>query len=56
VGNLGPTLPGGRGNDIHVTGGTSGVSGAVRAFTRFLCPRTASQQQVDPSLSAILFH
>ena len=48
-GNPGPAISGG-GNDLNVTGGTSGTSGSVREFTRFLCRQTAAQQQVDPYL------
>jgi hypothetical protein len=43
----GPALPGG-GNDLAVDGGTSGISGGVREFTRWLCRASATQQTVDP--------
>jgi ABC-type phosphate transport system substrate-binding protein len=45
----GPALPAGHtGNDLNVTGGTSGVSGAIREFTRFLCRANANEQGLDP--------
>lgn len=34
--------------DLNVIGGTSGTSGAVREFTRFLCRPTVSQHTTDP--------
>lgn len=54
--NLGPTLPGGSGNDLNVTttalgnagGNSTGVSGAIREYTRWLCRVSATQQQPDP--------
>jgi hypothetical protein len=46
-GNPGPTLAAG-GTDLNVTGGTGGVSGAVREYTRFLCRPGTAQQGVDP--------
>jgi hypothetical protein len=45
--NPGPAIAAG-GNDLNVTGGTSGVSGAVREFTRFLCRGTAAQHGLNP--------
>jgi len=47
-GHPGPTLPSGSGTDLNVTGGSSGTSGAVREFTRWLCRVSAAQQTVDP--------
>lgn len=46
-GHPGPTLPAG-GTDLNVTGGSSGVSGAVRELTRFLCRGSAAQEGLDP--------
>jgi hypothetical protein len=46
-GHPGPALPNG-GNDLNVTGATSGVRGAVREFTRALCRQGTAQQGVDP--------
>jgi hypothetical protein len=48
TGNPGPTLPSGTGNDLNVAGGTSGRSGAVREFTRFICRPAAADQAIDP--------
>jgi ABC-type phosphate transport system substrate-binding protein len=50
VGNPGPTSNTTGLTDLNVVGGTSGVSGAVREFTRFLCrPSTGGAgQQSDP--------
>jgi hypothetical protein len=49
LGHVGPVLPAPLvGNDLNVTGGTSGTSGAVREFTRALCRQTATQQGTDP--------
>ena len=45
--NPGPALPAG-GTDLNVTGGTSGRSGAVREFTRWLCRVSSTQQPTDP--------
>jgi hypothetical protein len=47
VGNPGPALPT-SGTDLNVTGGTTGVSGAVREYTRFLCRQSAAQQGLNP--------
>lgn len=47
VGNPGPAIASG-GNDLNVTGGASGVSGAIREFTRWLCRPGTAQQKVDP--------
>jgi hypothetical protein len=51
TGNPGPAIPAHNGfaatTDLNVTGGTSGISGAVREFTRFLCRTGAAQQTVD---------
>lgn len=47
VGNPGPTISGSV-TDLNVVGGSSGVSGAVREFTRFLCRPGAAQQATDP--------
>jgi ABC-type phosphate transport system substrate-binding protein len=56
VNNPGPALPPPAvGNDFNVTGGTTGVSGAVREFTRFLCRPSAADQQVDPYLGGNYF-
>ena len=54
--NPGPSLPGGSGNDLNVTttalgntgGNSTGTSGAVREFTRWLCRPSAADQQNDP--------
>jgi len=54
--NPGPTLPGGSGHDLNVTttalgnagGNSTGTSGAVREFTRWLCRPSAADQQADP--------
>jgi hypothetical protein len=50
VGNPGPTANTPGVADLNVVGGSSGVSGAVREFTRFLCrPSTGGTgQQADP--------
>jgi hypothetical protein len=48
-GHPGPALAGG-GNDLNVTGGTSGVSGAVRERIRFLC-RDNTVPSIDPYTS-----
>jgi hypothetical protein len=47
VGNPGPALPT-SGTDLNVTGGSGGVSGAVREYTRFLCRVSAVQQGLNP--------
>jgi ABC-type phosphate transport system substrate-binding protein len=47
-GNPGPTANTPGTADFNVTGGTSGVSGSVREFTRWLCRPDASHQQVNP--------
>lgn len=43
----GPSIGGGN-NDINVAGGTSGVSGGVREFTRWLCRIGTVQHANDP--------
>jgi ABC-type phosphate transport system substrate-binding protein len=43
----GPALPAG-GNDLNVSGATSGVGGAVREFTRWICRPNAAAHKVDP--------
>ena len=47
-GNVGPLLPAGSGNDLNVIGGTSGKSGAVREFTRWLCRNGSAAHAIDP--------
>jgi ABC-type phosphate transport system substrate-binding protein len=47
-GNPGPTIGGGPTTDLNVTGGSSGTSGAVREFTRWLCRPSGAQQTLDP--------
>jgi hypothetical protein len=47
VGHPGPALPT-TGTDLNVTGGASGVSGAIREFTRFLCRGSATQHGLNP--------
>jgi ABC-type phosphate transport system substrate-binding protein len=55
-GNPGPALPAPlSGNDLNVTGGTTGSSGAVREFTRWLCRPSATDHQVDPFLGTNFF-
>lgn len=44
----GPTLPGGVGNDLNVTGATSGAAGAIREFTRWICRPNAADHKIDP--------
>jgi hypothetical protein len=34
--------------DLNVTGGVSGVGGAVREYTRFLCRKDGTQQGINP--------
>lgn len=46
-GNPGPAISGGI-NDLNVTGASSGIGGAVREFTRFICRGNANQQTLDP--------
>lgn len=46
-GHVGPSLGGGI-NDLNVTGGTGGISGAVREYTRFMCRADSTEQGVDP--------
>ncbi len=46
-GHPGPSLGGGI-NDLNVTGGTGGISGAVREYTRFLCRIDSTEQGTDP--------
>jgi hypothetical protein len=48
-GHLGPALPAPLvGTDMNVTGGASGVPGAIREFTRAMCRETSTQQGFDP--------
>ena len=47
-GNPGPTIPATGGTDLNITGGTSGVSGAIREYTRFLCRGSAAQHGLNP--------
>jgi hypothetical protein len=47
LGHPGPAIAAG-GNDLNVTGATSGTRGAVREFTRTLCRQSAAQQGTDP--------
>jgi hypothetical protein len=54
LGNPGPALPGGSGNDLNVTGGTSGAQGAVRELVRFVC-RTSAQQATNPDTGTNYF-
>jgi hypothetical protein len=49
----GPTV--GATHDLNVTGGTSGVSGAVREYTRWLCRAGTATQAVDTFTGANLF-
>ena len=44
----GPLLASGAGTDVNVTGGSGGVGGAVREFTRFLCRGSQAQEGIDP--------
>jgi hypothetical protein len=46
--NPGPVIGAGPGTDLNVTGGSSGISGAVREFTRFLCRGSLTQYGKDP--------
>jgi hypothetical protein len=48
TGNPGPVIGAGPTRDLNVTGGSGGVSGAVREFTRFLCRQTTAQHTKDP--------
>jgi len=58
-GNPGPAYPAhdgqAAGTDLNVTGGTSGISGAVREFTRFLCRQGQGQQTKDTLTGTNLF-
>jgi ABC-type phosphate transport system substrate-binding protein len=55
-----PTIPNGAGDpavvgsrpDLNVTGGSSGIPGAIREFTRFLCRLDNTQQGLDPLTGA----
>ena len=47
AGHPGPAISGGI-TDMSVTGGTSGIGGSVREFTRFLCRGDSTQQKSDP--------
>jgi hypothetical protein len=53
-GHPGPALAAG-GNDLNVTGATSGPAGAVREYTRFLCRGSATQQGTEPFTGTNLF-
>ena len=45
----GPTIPGSGGvADVNVQGGTSGTSGAIREFTRWICRIGTTQEANDP--------
>jgi ABC-type phosphate transport system substrate-binding protein len=46
-GQPGPVISGSN-TDLNVIGGTTGTSGAVREFTRFLCRPSAAQHTADP--------
>jgi hypothetical protein len=46
VNHLGPSIASG-GNDLNVTGATTGVGGAVREYIRFMCRVDAVQQGID---------
>jgi hypothetical protein len=46
-GHPGPAIATG-GNDLNVTGGTGGVSGAIREYTRFLCRGSSAQHAKNP--------
>ncbi len=54
AGHPGPAISGG-GTDLNVTGASSGPSGAVREYTRFLCRASAAQQGFDPFTGVNLF-
>jgi ABC-type phosphate transport system substrate-binding protein len=54
TGTPGPAISGG-GTDLGVSGGTSGVSGAVREYTRFICRNSAAQQGLNPYTAVNLF-
>jgi hypothetical protein len=47
AGNPGPAIAAG-GNDLNVTGGSGGISGAIREYTRFLCRGNANQHGKNP--------
>jgi hypothetical protein len=49
----GPTIGGT--HDLNVTGGTGGVGGAVREYTRWLCRPGTAQHSVDTFTGANLF-
>jgi hypothetical protein len=52
-GNPGPTV--GATTDLNVTGGTSGTSGAVREYTRWLCRVSTAQHGLDPFTGTSFF-
>jgi ABC-type phosphate transport system substrate-binding protein len=54
TGSPGPAIPAG-GTDLNVAGGTSGPSGAVREYTRFICRLSAAQQGKNPFTDVNLF-
>lgn len=47
TGNPGPVISGSI-RDLNVTGGSSGMGGAVRELTRFICRGNANQHTLDP--------
>jgi hypothetical protein len=47
IGNPGPVISGSI-TDLNVTGGSSGIGGAVRELTRFICRGNANQQTLNP--------
>jgi ABC-type phosphate transport system substrate-binding protein len=53
-GSPGPAIPGG-GTDFNVAGSTSGPTGAVREYTRFICRVSAAQQGKNPFTDVNLF-
>jgi ABC-type phosphate transport system substrate-binding protein len=53
VANQGPAI--GAGFDLGVAGATSGPSGAVREYTRFICRNSAAQQGKNPFTDVNLF-
>ncbi len=55
VGNPGPAIVSTSTTDLNVTGGSSGISGAVREYTRFICRGSALQQGFDPYTGTNLF-
>jgi len=55
-GHPGPVIGAGPTTDLGVVGGTAGVSGAVREYTRFLCRGTAAQHGKNPYTGANNFN